>query len=123
MIIRINWDRGSLTATLENNPCAQAFYDALPVSASASTWGDEVYFGLLLNAAKSPEATEVVEPGTICYWPDGCALALPFGPTPISEGEECRLAGAVNVLGRIEGDPETLRSVRNGSRITVERAA
>jgi hypothetical protein len=49
-------------------------------------------------------------------------MALPFGPTPISQGDECRLAAVVNVIGRLDGDPTALGAVRDGDRIRVEAA-
>jgi len=62
----------------------------------------------------------VVEPGTVCFWVEGNALALPFGPTPVSRGDECRLVTSCNVLGAIEGDPRQLGKVRQGAAIRVE---
>jgi uncharacterized protein len=50
----------------------------------------------------------------------GSALALPYGPTPVSKGDECRLVTPCNVLGRIEGDPRQLKKVRAGESIRVE---
>jgi hypothetical protein len=50
----------------------------------------------------------------------GSSLALPFGPTPVSQGDECRLVTEVNVLGQIEGDPRDLGEVRDGEAIRVE---
>ncbi len=64
---------------------------------------------------------EVVEPGTVAFWTDGDALALPYGLTPISRGDECRLASPRNVLGRLDGDPRLLATVRDGDPIRVER--
>ena len=61
-----------------------------------------------------------MDPGTVCYWVQGKSLAIPFGPTPISQGDECRLVARVNVLGRILRDPTLLRSVRDGDAIRVE---
>ncbi len=68
------------------------------------------------------DAQQVVEPGTVAFWTDGDSLALPYGPTPISRGGECRLAGPCNVLGALEGDAQVLRTVRSGDPIRVERA-
>ena len=51
---------------------------------------------------------------------EGSSLALPFGPTPISKGDECRLASKCNVLGQIEGDPLKLKAVRDGDATRVE---
>jgi hypothetical protein len=80
-----------------------------------------VYFEVPVEAALAPDARQVVEPGAVCFWVQGSSLALPFGPTPVSRGDECRLVTEVNVLGRIEGDPKELGKVRAGEVIRVER--
>jgi hypothetical protein len=49
----------------------------------------------------------------------GGSLALPYGPTPVSRGNECRLVTRDNVLGKLEGDPRTLATVRDGDAIEV----
>jgi len=92
----------------------------LPCEAGAHTWGAEVYFELPLTAALEADAEQVVEPGTVCFWVQGNALALPFGPTPVSLGDECRLVTRCNVLGNIDGDPRRLGTVRQGMAIRVE---
>jgi hypothetical protein len=119
--IRIKWPRGELTATLADTPTARAVLAALPAKARANTWGEEVYFSLAADARLEPDAREVVDPGTVCYWVQGSSLALPFGPTPVSRGNECRLVTRVNVLGKLEGDPRQLATVRDGDAIEVTR--
>ncbi len=122
MRIRILWPAGQATATLRSTPTSEALWAALPISSTASTWGAEVYFGTPLSAAREADAQQVVEPGTVAFWTDGDSLALPYGPTPISHGEECRLAGPCNLLGLLDDDPQVLRTVREGDPIRVERA-
>jgi hypothetical protein len=68
------------------------------------------------------DARQVVEAGTVCFWTGGNSLALPYGPTPASHGDECRLVTEVNILGQIEGNPRELASVRDGMSIRVEKA-
>jgi hypothetical protein len=75
-----------------------------------------------VNAGLEPDAQQVVPPGTICFWVQGKSLAIPFGPTPVSQGNECRLVTKVNLLGKLEGDPRVLESVRDGDDIRVELA-
>ncbi|MGA4849964.1 cyclophilin-like fold protein [Streptomyces sp. G5(2025)] len=119
--IRISWPAGHLTATIEETPTAQALEKVLPLAATAQTWGEEVYFDTGVSVPREAGARQVVEPGTVAFWPDGDALALPYGPTPISRGDECRLASPCNVLGRLDGDPRLLSTVRAGDPIRVER--
>lgn len=119
MRIQITWDGGRLVAALHDTPTARLVWDALPCTAAASTWGEEVYFELPVRAELEDDARQVVDPGTVCFWTGGNALALPYGPTPISQGDECRLVTEVNILGQIEGDPRLLSSVRDGMDIAV----
>ncbi len=120
MRIRVRWQGGELFGELDETPTARKLVAALPCASTANTWGEEVYFKVPVRAEVEPDACQVVQPGTICFWVQGSSLALPFGPTPISEGGECRLVTNVNVLGKLEGDPRALKSVRDGDEIQVE---
>ncbi|MFB7907435.1 cyclophilin-like fold protein [Kitasatospora sp. NPDC056076] len=122
MRIRILWPAGQATATLAATPTTEALWAELPISSTASTWGEEVYFGTPVSVPREDGARQVVEPGTVAYWTDGDSLALPYGPTPISHDGECRLAGPCNVLGLLDGDARVLSTVRPGDPIRVERA-
>jgi hypothetical protein len=117
--IRISWPKGAVSATLNDTPTARALVAALPLKAKAQTWGEEVYFELPVKAALEGSAKQVVPPGTVCFWTEGSSLALPWGRTPVSEGDESRLVTRCNVLGAIDGDPRQFASVRNGDSITV----
>lgn len=94
--------------------------DVLPYENVASTWGDEVYFRLPFDAVRESNATSVVAKGAVCFWLEGSSLALLFGPTPVSRGDECRLISDANVLGMIEGDATELQSVRSGETVRLE---
>lgn len=118
--IRVKWPRGEVIAALDDTPTSAKLLAVLPCESRASTWGDEVYFSLPISVKLEAGAKQVVEPGTVCFWTPGSALALPFGPTPIAKSGECRLASPCNVLGRIEGDPAKLKSVRANDKITLE---
>jgi len=118
--VQIAWQGGEVTAHLRDTPTARQLLAILPCEAGANTWGDEVYFEVPLNAPLESDALQVVDPGTVCFWVQGSSLALPFGPTPVSKGNECRLVTRCNVLGTIEGDPRRLNKVKQGTRIRVE---
>lgn len=68
------------------------------------------------------DSKEVVEMGDIGYWPQGNAFCIFFGPTPASLGDEIRAASAVNLVGKVEGDPLVFKNVSSGSPIRIERA-
>ena len=123
MRIRIGWSAGEVSARLEDKPTTRRILEVLPCESRANTWGDEVYFEIPVQTELEEDARQVVDPGTVCFWVEGRSLALPFGPTPISEGNECRLVTRVNILGKIEGDPQLLDSIRDGDMIRVEVAA
>lgn len=119
--IRLSWPAGHTTATLDETPTSTALLGALPIVSTARTWGEEVYFDTPVSVPREPGARQVVAPGTVAFWTDGDALALPYGPTPISRGEECRLASPCNLLGSLDDDPRILATVRDGDPIRVER--
>ncbi len=118
--IRIRWSNGSVEGVLDGSPTSARVVGVLPHTATANTWGDEIYFSVPADSELDANAQTVVEPGAICFWVQGSSIAIPFGPTPISEGDECRLVTAVNVIGKLEGDPRGLASIRDGDEITME---
>ena len=118
--IRITAGQVSVEARLNDSTTATAIWERLPLEAKGETWGDEIYFDIGVRAApESPR--EIVERGDLAYWPPGQAFCIFFGPTPMSRGDEIRPASAVNVVGRIVGDPAVFKKVRAGTRVRLER--
>jgi len=122
MRLRISAGKLALEAELRDTPTTQALAEALPFEATAQTWGEEVYFTTPVSARLEPDARQVVEPGTVCFWTEGDALALPYGRTPISTDERPKLAARCNVLGQLVGEARALAGIKSGQKIRVERA-
>jgi hypothetical protein len=117
--IRFEFAGLKLDAELLDTPTAKAVLAALPVASSALTWGEEVYFEVPVQVAREKTARAIVTPGEIAYWPDGPAIAIGFGRTPISQSDETRLASPCNVFARALGDVKALSAVKAGTKVKV----
>lgn len=93
---------------------------SLPFTSRVQVWGDEVYFDAPFHSDLEKDARAEMEVGEVAFWPDGDALALFFGPTPVSDGRKPKAVSPCNVVGSIQGDHSVLRSVRPGAAVTVE---
>jgi hypothetical protein len=120
---RIQITAGDVVAEAEcyDNDTADQIWEALPLEARANTWGDEIYFSIPVELGEASDAQEVVELGDLGYWPPGTAFCIFFGQTPASTGDEIRPASAVNVWGKILGDPTIFQGVPSGAQVRVER--
>src|SRR5262249_53006912 len=121
MKLSLRFKSGTLEVELLDTPTTRALLAVLPFEARAQTWGEEVYFATPVKAKLEKDARQVVEPGTVCFWTEGDAIALPYGRTPISTDERPKLASRCNVLGKIVGDPKRLGTVQGRGTLTVER--
>ena len=117
--IAIRVDGREFRAVLNDTATARAIVQALPLDGYASRWGGEIYFSIPVEAALESSAREVLEVGELGYWPPGKAFCIFFGSTPASEGDEIRAASPVNIIGRIEAEPDELRSVPEGAEVTL----
>lgn len=110
----------ALDAELNDSSTARKVAEVLPLRTSFSTWGDEIYFSIPMNAELDESAREEVEMGDLGYWPTGNAFCIFFGPTPMSTPGKIIPASAVNIIGKVKGDVSKLKEVMNESQVAVE---
>jgi hypothetical protein len=120
--IRVLTGELKVEAELNESKTAQLIWEALPIEGKGNLWGEEIYFAIPVKTGQEQGAREVISAGELGYWPTGRAFCIFFGPTPASYGDEIRAASAVNVIGKVIGDPKIFLKVKDGSKITLERA-
>jgi uncharacterized protein len=112
----------TVKAEFSDTACAKAIAEKLPLNVSPNEWGDEFYFEIPVKSALDETATRIVRIGDIGYWPPGNALAIFFGPTPLSRGSDPVPASEVNIVGKITGDATVLRKVKGALTIRLEKS-
>ena len=121
MQVQIQVAEFTLTATLRDTPTAQAILAALPIESRAQTWGEEVYFSIPVTAELEADARDLVTAGELAFWIEGSCIAIGFGPTPISRGNEIRLAARTNIWADTNDDVRQLTPVQAGDIVRVEQ--
>ncbi|MGI5940526.1 MAG: cyclophilin-like fold protein [Thermoleophilia bacterium] len=117
--IQITMGNVSVRAQLDETASASAVWAALPLQATASRWGDEIYFSVPVQLPEEAGARQDMMVGELGYWPAGTAFCIFFGPTPVSDGPEPRAYSNVNPFGHVVDDLDALHSVRDGDPVTV----
>ncbi len=118
--IKIITDFGEFEADIINkNPkTTSSILDCLPLEARVNRWGDEIYFQVPVEVDLE-EGEEVVNVGDLAFWPDGSALCIFFGPTPLSEPDKIKPVSPVNVFARTNDIIDFLKEIKDGDRIRV----
>ena len=119
--IVISIGKTKLHAELFDSHCAKQINESLPIETRPNEWGDEFYFAIPVKAALDDTATIKVKIGDIGYWPPGNALAIFFGPTPMSTGKDPVPASEVNIVGRVIDDATTLKKEKGALKIRIEK--
>jgi len=94
------------------------FIEKLPFTVDLNVWGDEIYTSESLISQPEENAKTPVELNDVAYWPQGKAICLFFGPTPIGNPGEITPASPVNIIGKIiSPDKSVLNNVDGTSAI------
>lgn len=117
--IRITVGEIRLVADLLDTPTADAVWAKLPLRATAQTWDEEVYFEIPVTAKRETDAHAVIERSEIAFWVEGNAIAIGYGRTPVSRGDEIRLVAPVNVFARSRDDVRRLVQAKPGDPVLV----
>ena len=122
--ITISVGQISAQAELNDSFCADAVYQALPITGRVNTWGQEIYFDTPVDCPLAKDGRTDMDVGELGYWPAGNAVCIFFGPTPAStEDGRPRAASRVNPIGRVIDDVTVFRGARDGESIVLSAGA
>ena len=120
-LIKIEFNEISIEAELNDSKTANNIKKILPISNTVNLWGDEIYFQIDVNDDEN-NAKEIVELGDVGFWPPGNAFCLFFGLTPLSQKDEIKPASPINVVGKLKGNLDSLKSIKIGEKVKVSLA-
>ncbi len=113
-------DTKKVEGTLKLTKTASVIFSRLPIKSNVNLWGKEIYFYVDIQV-ELEDGKEIVEIGDIAYWPDGPAICIFFGPTPVSKGNEIRPYSKVCVIGEIQQKYlKDLEEIKQGEKITLK---
>ncbi len=110
-----------IEAELLDTATARNIKDALPFASKAKTWGEEVYFETPVMAELEENAKDVIKAGELAFWVEGSCIAIGFGKTPASQGDEIRLAAKTNIWAHAITDVTLLKSVKADDFVFIEK--
>lgn len=99
----------------------KAILDNLPIKVKINRWGDELYTDKTPIVAEEENAQSVVRPLDVAYWPEGNALCLFYGSTPISKSpDEILPYSPVNIVGKIITRDDILAEFKDHSTVVIK---
>ncbi len=91
----------------------RAIVDSLPISLTLNRWGDELYSDETSVKVGEENGTSAVDLFDVAFWPEGSAICLFYGYTPLSRQGKIIPYSNVNVVGRIKSKPNDIPGFLN----------
>ena len=113
--------KAELILDLRETLTADIIYNSLPLKSKIQKWGEEFFFETGLNVELENNAKSVVNIGEIAFWNDGSAIAIGYGKTPISKGNEIRLISPCNIWADCKFDKSYIENIKENETIILER--
>lgn len=102
----------------------KAILENLPIEVNINKWGKELYTDKTSITAHEENAKSEVNLLDVAYWPEGNALCLFYGPTPISKSDKIEPYSPVNIVGHIVNDQSNniINKVKDTTKVIIKQA-
>ena len=100
----------------------KAILDNLPIEVNINKWGEELYTDKTLIRAQEENAKSEVNLLDVAFWPEGSALCLFYGPTPISKPDKIEPYSPVNIVGHIVSEQgDIINKVKATTKVIIKQ--
>ena len=119
--IKLKFSSYTINIKLRSNKTASAIKNILPFKSIVKTWGEEIYFEIPIEESLGLEndAKDIINIGEIAFWIEGKCIAIGYGKTPISKGNEIKLAARTNIWGDALLNIKELNKIKDGDEVVV----
>ena len=119
--INFKFSSYTINIKLRSTKTAIAIKNILPFKSIVKTWGEEIYFEIPIEESLDLEndAKDIINIGEIAYWIEGKCIAIGYGKTPISKGNEIKLAARTNIWGDALLNIKELNRIKDGDEVVV----
>ena len=119
--INLKFSSYIINIKLRSTKTASAIKNILPFKSIVKTWGEEIYFEIPIeeNLDLENDAKDIINVGEIAYWIEGKCIAIGYGKTPISKGNEIKLAARTNIWGDALLNIKELDKIKDGDEVVV----
>ena len=119
--INFKFSSYTINIKLRSTKTAIAIKNILPFKSTVKKWGEEIYFEIPIEESLDLEndAKDIINIGEIAYWIEGKCIAIGYGKTPVSKGNEIKLAARTNIWGDALLNIKKLNKIKDGDEIVV----
>lgn len=110
-----------IVLNLRETLTADIIYNSLPLKSKVQKWGEEIYFETGLSIELESDAKSIVNIGEIAFWNSGSAIAIGYGKTPISKGNEIRLISPCNIWADSKFEKSYIENIKENETIILEK--
>ena len=105
---------------LRDTKTARLISKSVPINSKIQMWGEEIFFNTHIHVTLESDAKEVVQLGELAFWTEGSAIAIGYGKTPVSIGQEIRLIGPCNVWADCSFKKSDFDNIKSGDEISLD---